>query len=85
MLLHVLFGQRKEAYEGEYAPEALNVMTEYDYAENPQWLLDKLDRESKEKHWESVKIVKIEISLKELMEAVRPLELAALNSAIVKR
>ena len=29
MKLHILFGQRKQNYEGEYAPEALLVWDEY--------------------------------------------------------
>ena len=35
MYLHILFGQRKESYPGEYAPEALLCWTEYDIEENP--------------------------------------------------
>jgi hypothetical protein len=34
MYLHILFGQRKESYSGEYAPEALLCWTEYDIEEN---------------------------------------------------
>lgn len=30
MDLYILFGQRKESYDGEYAPEALLCWTEYD-------------------------------------------------------
>lgn len=36
MNLHVLFIQRKENYEGQYAPEALVVCDEYTMEENPQ-------------------------------------------------
>lgn len=34
MDLHILFGQRKESYEGEHAPEVLLCWTEYDVEEN---------------------------------------------------
>jgi len=35
MKLHILFMQRAEKYEGEYAPEALIVWDEYGVDENP--------------------------------------------------
>lgn len=34
MKLHILFGQRKERYEGEHAPEALVCWDEYSVEEN---------------------------------------------------
>jgi len=36
MRLHILFGQRRETYEGEYAPEALVVWDDYTFNENPE-------------------------------------------------
>ena len=36
MLIFVLFAQRKEAYQGEFAPEALEVRTEHDCDEDIQ-------------------------------------------------
>jgi hypothetical protein len=36
MDLHILFGQRKESYDGEHAPEALVCWTEYDVDENAE-------------------------------------------------
>lgn len=36
MNLHILFGQRKQSYDGEYAPEALVCWTEHDIEENPE-------------------------------------------------
>jgi hypothetical protein len=35
MKLHILFGQRKQRYEGEYAPEVLTCWDEYAVEENP--------------------------------------------------
>ena len=72
MIIKVLMAQRKESYEGEHAPEALEVMTEFDFSENERWLLDKMDAQLKEKHWESVKIIDVEINGKELMNILRP-------------
>lgn len=36
MNLHILFGQRKQSYDGEHAPETLLCWTEYDIDENPE-------------------------------------------------
>ena len=36
MKLHVLFGHRKESYEGEYAPEPLLCWSEYEVEENTE-------------------------------------------------
>ena len=36
MNLHILFGQRKQSYAGEYAPEVLVCWTESDVEENPE-------------------------------------------------
>ncbi len=36
MKLHILFGQRKQSYEGEYAPEVLTCWDEYAVDENPE-------------------------------------------------
>ena len=35
MKLHILFGQREEAYAGQYAPEALVCWDEFSTDENP--------------------------------------------------
>ena len=41
MKVHVLFAQRIQRYKGQYGLEALAVMTEYDYDENPSYLMEK--------------------------------------------
>lgn len=46
MKLHVLFMQRKEAYLGEYAPEVLDAVTEFQAEENEELLLGLLNRHS---------------------------------------
>lgn len=35
MKLHILFGQRKQRYDGEYGPEVLDCWDEYSINENP--------------------------------------------------
>ena len=66
MKLKVIFGQRIERYEGQYAPEALEIMTEYDYSDNPEWLHNKLKEYTSLEEFYSVEIVDIEIDDKKL-------------------
>ncbi|MFY0990896.1 hypothetical protein [Halomonas sp. C05BenzN] len=41
MLLHLLIGQRHQAYPGQYGIEDLGAMTEYDAESNPEYLRDR--------------------------------------------
>jgi hypothetical protein len=36
MNLHILFGHRKESYEGEYTPEPLLCWSEFEVDDNPE-------------------------------------------------
>lgn len=58
MILHILFGQRKQRYEGEYAPEALVTWDEYCVDENPEgW--ETAVAEAKAKYGEEMSSMKI--------------------------
>jgi hypothetical protein len=48
MDLFILFGQRKEAYDGEHAPEALLCWTEFDVDENNEGWNKAVDEAKKE-------------------------------------
>lgn len=61
MIIKVIFGQRKESYLGEYAPEALEVMDEYRYSENPDWLNGKYSEYEASKDFSSLRIIDIHI------------------------
>lgn len=61
MNLYVLFGQRKEGYTEQYAPEALEVMDEFAYDENGQWLEDKLKEHEATKEFLALKIVRVDL------------------------
>lgn len=45
MILKVLFIQRHESYEGQYAPEALCCIDEFSYEENPNWIHTQVEEE----------------------------------------
>lgn len=61
MNLYVIFGQRREMYPGECAPEALEIMDEYGIEENGEWLQKKL-----EEHRQNTEFVKVDIFCIEL-------------------
>jgi len=61
MKLHIIFGQRKCRYTGEYAPEALDIADEYTMEENPDWLYNKMEDHRKGGSFESVRIIIVKV------------------------
>ena len=57
MKLYVLFAQRECRYEGEYAPEAVHVVDEFSYDENPHWLNERLEEAKKDDEFVAAAIV----------------------------
>ena len=47
MRIHVLFGQRKEDYDGQYAPEALLAWDEYSREDNYDGFEEAVENEKK--------------------------------------
>lgn len=47
MKIHVLFGQRKENYTGEYGPEVLLAWDEFLVDENPDRFADEIEEQKK--------------------------------------
>lgn len=72
MIIKVLFGQRKEDYEGQYAPEALEVMDEFGFEENAEWLEKKLEHHKRFNEFVSLKIIDIKISNGDLDRILNP-------------
>lgn len=62
MDLYVLIAQRKERYEGEYGMEALAVMSEADYDENPDYLRDALEQNKASGEFDAIAIITLNIS-----------------------
>ena len=71
MRLYIIFGLRKESYEGQHAPEALEVMDEYSYEENAEWLNNKLSSYKAEDEFMNVEIVTVNISHDKLDKIMR--------------
>lgn len=61
MELQVVFAQRKQRYDGEHGLEALAVVTEYDYDQNPEYIRDTLAENEASGEFEAVKIVKLTV------------------------
>lgn len=63
MKLHVLFGQREEAYEGQYAPEALVCWDEFGIEENPEGFENDCDTYLEEHgdKFVTTKVIQIEV------------------------
>lgn len=72
MKLLVIMAQRKERYQGEYGPEALEVMTEYDNDDNGEYLPVKLEEFKKSNMFENVQLITIEVSENAIMKILRP-------------
>ena len=49
MMLHILFGHRKESYEGENAPEPLLCWSEFEVDDNPKGFNDAVLRTLQER------------------------------------
>ena len=69
--LHVIFGQRKESYTGEYAPEALDIADEICMEENPAYLAEKLAEHQKDESFEAVEVIRLEVDLDTIMKILR--------------
>jgi len=72
MRLYILMGQRKCRYEGEYAPEALEVINEYGNDENPDFLIEKEAEYEATKEFESLAVIRVEVSSAGIAEALTP-------------
>ena len=80
--LHVIFGQSKESYPGEHAPEALDVADEFTMEENPEWLEGRLQEHQKNTSLEAVAVVRVTVPLRPILQALRPRTRPAIPAVI---
>lgn len=73
MKLYILFGQRKEAYTGQFGIEALHCASEYDMDENPAYLEDQKRELLLSQDFEALEIVTLEVSEAEIEAILRPM------------
>ena len=62
MELHVVIGQRKERYDGEYGLEALGVASDADYEGNPDYIHETLAENQANGEFTAVQIIKLTVS-----------------------
>lgn len=72
MEIFVLFAQRKEHYEGEYAPECLAVMSEWDMEENPAYMTDEKSKADATGEFERTETISLSVSDADVMSRLRP-------------
>lgn len=72
MQIHLIVGQRKERYAGEFAPEVLDACDEFTLDENPDLLLKLLCKHREDESFEAVEAVAIEVSTQAIMSRLRP-------------
>ena len=68
----ILVGQRKQRYEGEYLPEALEVIDANGNDENPDFLIDKRDEYERTEEFDSLAAVRVRVSGAAITEALYP-------------
>lgn len=61
MKLYVLFQQLECSYDGEYAPEPVEVTNEYVMGENPDYMKDKIKEYKDNPMVKSVKLVEVSL------------------------
>ena len=66
MKIYVIFAQRKCSYDGEYAPEALDIISEFGMDENPDYLENKKTEYIRSNEFTSVTIIPINVSDKDI-------------------
>lgn len=72
MLLHVLMGQRKESYPGEYGPEALAVIDEFGQSDNPDYMAGELAKYRATDEFEGIAVIDLEVSQSAILAILRP-------------
>lgn len=82
MNLHILMGQRKCTFLGEYAPEALAIMDENGYENNPGFLDDLLQEHGDSDEFASLAIIVVEVSDIAIERRLSP-ELPPINGKVV--
>lgn len=72
MLLYVLFIQRKEQYEGQFGIEAVEIMDEYSYNDNPDYLDNKLKEYREQNDIDEAKIIPVTVNEQDIIQILYP-------------
>ena len=84
MKLHILFGQRKCQYAGQYAPEALEIADENTMNDNGGWLPSKEDYYEKTNEFSSLAVIVVKVPNHMIDYALAP-KVVEVDGVIVKQ
>jgi len=59
--LLVIFAQREERYEGQYAPEVVAAVTEFENYDNPEYMEEQLKEAKKNPDFVAATLINIEL------------------------
>lgn len=72
MNIYVLFGQRKEHYNGEYGLEALAVASESDEDSNPEYMQEQLTKYRESDEFSSLAIITLKAKEGDIRRCLTP-------------
>jgi len=72
MIFHILIGQRKCSYPGQYAPEALEIADEYTTSDNPGWMIEKNEYYDRSKEFDALAIIVVHVPGNDIKRALYP-------------
>ena len=72
MIFHILVGQRKCSYPGEYAPEALEVMDDNAMSDHAEYLRDKLKDYRDSEEFDSIVTIQVRVPDAQIDELLFP-------------
>ncbi len=72
MKIHILFGQRRCSYPGQYAPEALACMDDAGYSENPDYLDSLKQKHEQDSDFVAVQVITVEVDDNEVDSRLFP-------------
>ena len=84
MKFHILIGQRKCSYPGQYAPEALEVADEYTMDENPEWMGEKREEFGMTDEFDALTVMVVFVHDDFVTEALYPPKQPAIDGEVVK-
>ena len=72
MKIIILMAQRKCTYTGQYGPETLACMSEYEYSDNPEYLHNARQDNLDTNEFDAVELVTLEVSNEEINRRLFP-------------
>ena len=72
MIFHIMIGQRKGNYDGEYAPEALEVMDDNAMGDNAQHMIDKFKEYTDSKEFTNIVTIQVQIPDEQIDDVLAP-------------